>query len=91
MLLNDLVGVGLYFGFIIAIGLPVILLKVYSNMPFEVIRKLYHLLITLSIFPLVKVFSTWYMAVLAVFLLALIAYPASRAGGKHLAVQADCR
>ena len=51
------------------------LLKVYFNVPFEVMRKMYHLVITLSIFPLVKLFSTWYMAVLAAFLLVLIAYP----------------
>lgn len=73
---KDLIGIILYFGFIIAIGLPVILLKVYRKMPFEITRKLYHMVITLSILPLVKVFDTWYMAVLAVFLLAIIAYPA---------------
>lgn len=76
MLYNDLVGIGLYLGFIIAIGLPVILLKAYGNLPFEVTRKLYHIVIVLSILPLVKVFSAWYMAVLAAFLLVLIAYPA---------------
>lgn len=75
MLHNDLIGLGLYIGFIIAIGLPVILLKVFFNMPFEVMRKIYHMVITLSIFPLVKCFSTWYMAVLAAFVLVLIAYP----------------
>jgi len=73
---NDFIALGLYFGFIIAIGLPAILLKVYCKLPFEVTRKLYHLVITLSIFPLVRFFSAWYMAVLAVFLLALLAYPA---------------
>jgi dolichol kinase len=73
---NDWIGLGLYFGFIAVIGLPVILLKVFCNLPFEVTRKLYHLAITLSIYPLVRFFSTWYMAVLAVFLLALLAYPA---------------
>lgn len=76
MLLHNLAGIGLYFGFLIALGLPVILIKAAVNLPFEVTRKLYHLLIVFSIFPLVKVFSTWYMAVLAVFLLAVLAYPA---------------
>jgi phytol kinase len=76
MLHNDLIALGLYFGFILAIGLLIILIKVFFNMPFEVTRKLYHLMITLSIFPLVKFFSAWYMAVLAAFLLALLAYPA---------------
>lgn len=73
---NDWIALGLYFGFIIAIGLPVILLKLFGNLPFEVTRKLYHLVITLSIYPLVRFFNAWYMAVLAVFLLALLAYPA---------------
>ncbi|HMN15054.1 MAG TPA: hypothetical protein PKD55_22275, partial [Bellilinea sp.] len=76
MLSNNLIGIILYLGFIIAIGLPIILLKVFVNLPFEITRKLYHMVITLSIIPLLVVFDTWYMAVLAAFLLALIAYPA---------------
>ena len=73
---NDLLAIGLYLGFIVAIALPAILLKVYLDLPFELMRKMYHLVITLSIFPLVLWFSAWYMAVAAAFLLALIAYPA---------------
>jgi phytol kinase len=72
---NDLIGMGLYIGFIIVIGLPAILLKVYFNVPFEVMRKIYHLVITLSIIPLVSFFSTWYMAVLAAVMFGLITYP----------------
>lgn len=75
MLHELLTGIGLYFGFIVAIGLPVVLLKVRFNLPFEITRKLYHLVITLSIFPLVTVFSTWTMALLAIFLFVLIVYP----------------
>jgi len=52
MLYNDLIGISLYLGFIIAIGLPVILLKAHGNLPFEITRKLYHIVITLSILPL---------------------------------------
>lgn len=73
---SDLVGVGLYLGFIVALGFPAILLKMYCNVPFEVMRKLYHFVITLSIFPLVTVFSTWTTAVLAALTLILLAYPA---------------
>jgi len=72
---NDLIGVGLYIGFLVVLGLPMVLLKLYFNVPFEVMRKMCHLVITLSIFPLVMLFSTWYMAVLAAFMLVLIAYP----------------
>ena len=75
MLFNDWFSLGLYVGFLIVIGLPTVLLKVFFNVPFEVIRKMYHMVITLSIFPLVMCFRTWYMAVLAVALLALVIYP----------------
>jgi len=81
-MLPDLMGMGCYFGYLLAVGLPVILLKVFVKLPFEITRKLYHLLITLSIFPLVKCFTTWYMAVLTVFLLAALAYPVLVLGEK---------
>jgi phytol kinase len=72
---NDWIGVGLYIGFILILGLPAVLLKVHFNVPFEVMRKMYHLVITLSIIPLVSFFSTWYMAVLAAVIFGLITYP----------------
>lgn len=75
MLPENLVGIGLYFGYIAVIGLPLVLLKARFNLPFELTRKLYHLVITLSIFPLVTVFSTWYVAVLSIALFVLIVYP----------------
>jgi phytol kinase len=66
MLYQDLMNIGLYIGYIIAMGLPLVLLCVYFKVPF---------VITLSIFPLVKLFSTWYMAILAAFVFVLLAYP----------------
>jgi len=92
---NDLIGLGLYIGFLIAIGLPTVLLKIFCNVPFEVVRKMYHLVITLSIFPLVKLFSTWYVAVLAAFALVLIAYPIlvlveNSSLYKRIAVEREC-
>ncbi len=75
MLLNDFYDIGLYFGFFITLGLPAILLKRYFNVPRELTRKLYHLVITLSIFPLVILFRTWFWAILAIFLFTLIVYP----------------
>ena len=75
MLHNDFLSMGLYIGFIVAIGLPSVLLKISFDLPFELIRKMYHLVITLSIFPLVLFFSTWYTAVFAALLLAIIIYP----------------
>lgn len=72
---NDLLGMGLYLGYIIATGLPAVLLKAFFDVPFEVIRKVYHLVVTLSIFPLVTAFHSWQAAVLAALLLAAIFYP----------------
>jgi CDP-diglyceride synthetase len=39
------------------------------------IKEMYHLVITLQIFPLVTLFSTWYAAALAAFTLVVLAYP----------------
>jgi dolichol kinase len=75
LLNNDWIGLGLYLGFFIIVGAPAILLKVLFNVPFELTRKIYHLFITFSIFPLVTLFSAWYMAVLAACTFALLAYP----------------
>jgi phytol kinase len=75
-MLNDLIAMGLYLGFIAALMLPVMLIKVHFRVPFEVIRKVYHLVFALSIFPLVTLFSTWYLAVLATLVFALLGHPA---------------
>ena len=72
---QDLIGFGLYLGYFIVTGLPPILLRRYQKTPFEVTRKMYHLVIALSIMPLLKLFSTWYMAVLAAIAFVLITYP----------------
>ena len=75
MLHNDLVGFALFILYFIVAGLPPILFKVFLNTPFEITRKMYHLVITLSIFPLLQLFSTWYAAVLAAFSFVVIIYP----------------
>ncbi|MBN2393695.1 MAG: phosphatidate cytidylyltransferase [Anaerolineae bacterium] len=72
---NDLIGFGLFIGYFIVAGLPLILLKANSKTPFEVARKMYHFVIVLSIFPLLNLFSTWYVAVLAALAFLLIVYP----------------
>ncbi len=73
---TDLIGIGLYLGFIAALMLPVILVKVIFRVPFEVIRKVYHFMFALSIFALVSLFSTWYMAVLAILVFVFVGHPA---------------
>lgn len=52
------------------------MLKAWSKLPTEVIRKMQHVSYSLSVFILLRLFSTWYMAVAAAFLLVLMAYPA---------------
>ncbi len=47
------------------VGLAVIptMLKAWSNLPKEVIRKIQHVVYSLSIFILLRLFSAWYVAV----------------------------
>lgn len=75
MVHNDLIGFGLLIGYFVVMGLPMILLKAFNKVSFEVARKLYHLVIALSIFPMLKLFSSWYVAVFAAFVLVLLVYP----------------
>ncbi|NLJ56576.1 MAG: phosphatidate cytidylyltransferase [Firmicutes bacterium] len=57
------------------VALPTIL-KVRTGLPGEVIRKIQHVGYSMSIFILLRLFSVWYLAVAAAFLLVLLAYPA---------------
>lgn len=75
MWLRDLTGLGLFLGYFAVAACSALLIKKFLNLPFELLRKLLHLVIVLSIFPLLNLFSAWYMAVLAALLLVVIAYP----------------
>ena len=75
MLNNDIIGLGLYFAYFVAAALLALLFKRYIKVPSELFRKMLHLVITLSILPLLKLFSAWYIAVLAALLLVVIIYP----------------
>jgi len=72
---NDLIGLGMYVAYFVAAALLALFVKRFLKMPTEVFRKMLHLVITLSILPLLKLFSAWYIAVLAAFLFVLIIYP----------------
>lgn len=72
---NDLIAMGLFLAYFIFALLPVALLRLCFKVPFELMRKMLHLIATLSIFPLLYLFSTWHAAVLAACLFALIIYP----------------
>src|SRR5512145_310153 len=75
MLHKDLIGFGLFIGYFVIAALPLLLLKMHIDVPFELTRKMYHFVITLSIFPLLNLFSTWYAALLAALAFALLVYP----------------
>lgn len=51
------------------------MLKAWSKLPSEVIRKIQHVGYSLSVFILLRLFSAWYMAVIGAFLLVILAYP----------------
>jgi len=95
MIHSDLIGFGLFLGYFVVAGLPAILLKACFKTPFEMTRKMYHLIITCSIFPLLKLFSTWYVAVLAALVFALVIYPVlalveRSSAYKRIAVERQC-
>ena len=75
MVINDLIGFSLLLAYFVFAGLLPILLRECFNTHFELTRKMFHLVIALSIFPLLKLFSSWYAAVLAAFLFVLMIYP----------------
>ena len=74
---NDLIGAGILLAYylIVAALLPV-LLKYRFGLKTEYVRKTHHIAYSLSIFLLLNLFSTWYYAIGAAFLLVLLGYPA---------------
>jgi phytol kinase len=61
--------------YIVIVALPPVLLKAYTPLPFELIRKIHHIAYAMSIFLRLTLFSTWVAALLPSFVLVLIAYP----------------
>lgn len=77
MLWDNTVGAGLLMAYYLVACLFIpTFLKVRSNIPTEVVRKMQHIAYSLSIFLLLTLFTTWYFAVAGAFLLVLIGYPA---------------
>ncbi len=74
---NDLIGAGILLAYylVVAALLPV-LLKYRFGVKTEYVRKTHHIAYSLSIFLLLNLFSTWYYAIGAAFLLVLLGYPA---------------
>lgn len=77
MFQSDLVAaVVLILYYLIALLAIPTMLKAWSKLPNEVIRKIQHVAYSLSVFILLRLFSSWYMAVAAAFVLVILAYPA---------------
>lgn len=74
---TDLVGaIILVAYYLLAVAMMPILLKYWFDIPTEYIRKMHHVGYSLSIFLLLNLFSAWYMAIGAAFLLVILGYPA---------------
>ncbi|NPV07662.1 MAG: phosphatidate cytidylyltransferase [Anaerolineae bacterium] len=73
---SDILAAGslLAYYLLVVVLLPT-LLKVLTKTPTELVRKMQHIAYSLSVFILLNLFSTWYVAVGAAFLLVLLAYP----------------
>jgi phytol kinase len=72
---SDLWGAGiLLMYYIVTCFVVPTLLKIWS-VPNEWVRKLQHVAYALSIFILLEMFSSWYIAIAAAFLLVIVAYP----------------
>jgi phytol kinase len=76
-MVNDLIGAGVLLSYylVVCIFVPT-LLKYWLKVPLEWTRKTQHVAYSLSIFLLLKLFSSWFVAILAASLLILLAYPA---------------
>jgi len=74
---SDVIGTGVLLAYYLGVCflLPS-LLKLREWIPFELVRKMQHIAYSMSIFLLLHLFSSWYVAIAAAFLLVLVAYPA---------------
>ncbi len=76
-MVSDLVGAAVLMGYYLgAVVLIPTIFKYWLRVPLEYIRKFQHVAYSLSIFILLQMFSAWYFAVGAAFLLVILAYPA---------------
>lgn len=77
MIPGDLIGALILFAYYLVVcALIPIPLKYFTRIPPEVIRKFQHIAYSMSIFLVLHLFSAWYAAIAASFLLVAIGYPA---------------
>lgn len=75
-MISDLIGAGILMAYylVVCVVLPT-MLKAWGRVPTEWVRKIQHVAYSLSVFMLLRLFSTWYFAVASAFLLVILAYP----------------
>ena len=75
-MMSDLAGILILVGYylFLLLLLPT-LLKIKTKVRTEIVRKIQHILYSLSIFLLLELFSEWYLAIAASFLLLVVGYP----------------
>lgn len=75
-MISDIAGAAILMAYylLLTVLLPT-LLKIWLKVPVEYIRKLQHVAYSLSVFLLLELFSSWYLAVAAAFSLVVLAYP----------------
>lgn len=76
-MLRNIIGAAILLAYYLLVlaALPAILASC-KKIPSEWVRKLQHIGYSMSVFLLVRLFDTWYAAVLAASILILLAYPA---------------
>ncbi len=76
MIINNLIGTGILITYYLVFTalLPTVL-KVKLGVPTELVRKIQHVVYSLSIFLLLELFSAWYIAIGAAFTLVILGYP----------------
>lgn len=75
MLQEGLKGLAILIGYYLIAGSLTLLLKKILNPPSELIRKILHLICVMSVFLLLNVFDTWYMAVFSILTFIILVYP----------------
>jgi dolichol kinase len=80
---SDLAGAGVLLAYYLVFAFLAPTLLKTAGVPTEWVRKTQHVVYSLSVFLLLRLFSAWYWAVLAASLLAVVAYPALWAIEKH--------
>ena len=75
MLQESLHGLTVLLGYLLAVVVPLALVKRFVEIPSELTRKLLHLMITGSVFVWLYAFSTWYASAFSAAVLAALLYP----------------